>query len=85
MWSKPAHRPSLLATVSIPDDFLSKIFDPLFTTKQSGTGLGLASCKSIIEQHGGTITARNDPTTFLVKLPLKLSSGLDTVANKEGR
>jgi len=69
----------------IPDDFLSKIFDPLFTTKQSGTGLGLASCKSIIEQHGGTITARNDPTTFLVKLPLKLSSGLDTVANKEGR
>jgi len=66
----------------IPDDMLSKIFDPLFTTKQSGTGLGLASCKSIIEQHGGTITARNDPTTFLIKLPLKLLSGLDTVANK---
>ena len=58
----------------IPNDILPKIFEPLFTTKQSGTGLGLSSCKNIIEQHGGTITVRNKPTTFLVKLPLKSSS-----------
>ena len=53
----------------IPDDVLSKIFEPLFTTKQEGTGLGLASCKSIVEQHKGTITVNNNPTTFTIILP----------------
>jgi len=53
----------------IPDDVISKIFEPLFTTKQEGTGLGLSSCKSIIEQHGGTITVKNNPTTFTIILP----------------
>jgi signal transduction histidine kinase len=48
---------------------MDKIFDPLFTTKQLGTGLGLSICKSIIEQHGGSITAKNHPTTFLLRLP----------------
>jgi signal transduction histidine kinase len=53
----------------IHDDILPKIFEPLFTTKQEGTGLGLASCKSIIEQHGGTISVKNNPTTFTIILP----------------
>ena len=48
---------------------MEKIFEPLFTTKQSGTGLGLASCKSIIEKHGGSLTVRNNPTTFVVTIP----------------
>ncbi|MBT3586957.1 MAG: hypothetical protein HN509_18745 [Halobacteriovoraceae bacterium] len=39
----------------IPDAVLKNIFDPYFTTKSSGNGLGLASCRSIIGQHGGTI------------------------------
>ena len=56
----------------IPDDALPKIFEPLFTTKQEGTGLGLASCKSIVEQHGGTITVNNNPTTFTIILPRDL-------------
>ena len=58
------------------DDILPKIFEPLFTTKQTGTGLGLASCKSIIEQHGGTIYAKNKPSMFIIKLPklLEISS-----------
>lgn len=50
-------------------DVLSKIFEPLFTTKEHGTGLGLVTCKSIVEQHGGIISAKNNPTTFTIKLP----------------
>ena len=53
----------------IPEDSIAKIFEPLFTTKQKGTGLGLASCKNIVEQHGGKITVKNYPTTFTIRLP----------------
>jgi signal transduction histidine kinase len=53
----------------VPDELLDKIFEPLFTTKQRGTGLGLASCKSIIEQHGGIISVKNRPSVFTIKLP----------------
>lgn len=56
----------------VPADIMDKIFDPLFTTKQTGTGLGLVSCKSIIEQHGGKITVSNNPTTFTIILPKNL-------------
>jgi signal transduction histidine kinase len=54
----------------IASNVYDKIFDPLVTTKQEGTGLGLASCKSIIEQHRGTISATNKPTTFTMTLPI---------------
>lgn len=55
--------------VGIPEDSIGKIFEPLFTTKQKGTGLGLASCKNIVEQHHGIISVKNNPTTFSIKLP----------------
>jgi PAS domain S-box-containing protein len=55
----------------IPEDIIDKIFEPLFTTKQSGTGLGLVSCKKIVEQHKGTISASNNPTTFTIVLPTR--------------
>jgi CheY-like chemotaxis protein len=42
--------------IGIPQDHLSKIFDPYFTTKQKGSGLGLATTYSIIKRHEGHIT-----------------------------
>ena len=57
----------------ISEDVLPKIFEPLFTTKQEGTGLGLPSCKSIIEQHGGHISVKTElgkGTTFTITLPI---------------
>ena len=53
----------------ISEENLEKIFDPMFTTKPMGTGLGLASCKELIEMHKGTITVKNNPTTFTISLP----------------
>ncbi len=48
---------------------LKHLFDTLFTTKLEGTGLGLSSCKNIVEQHDGTITAKTNPVIFSIKLP----------------
>ncbi len=53
----------------ILEESLQKIFEPLYTTKQTGTGLGLSTCKNIVEQHGGTISIKNNPTTFIISLP----------------
>ena len=60
----------------IPEEMRSKIFTPNFTTKSSGTGLGLAMSKSIIEQSGGEIwfqTAEGEGTTFFVQLPIAIA------------
>jgi signal transduction histidine kinase len=59
----------------IPKENLAHIFEPLFTTKQNGTGLGLASCLSIVENHGGTIECSSivgKGTVFTIKIPTSL-------------
>ncbi len=60
----------------VSHDIADKIFDPLFTTKPYGTGLGLPTCKSIVEQHDGTIIVRNNPSRFIIMLPNNLSTKL---------
>ena len=58
----------------IAEETIDKIFDPLFTTKAKGIGLGLAVCKSIIDRHEGHIEVKSQVgkgTIFKIKLPLK--------------
>lgn len=56
----------------IQEKYFKNIFDPYFTTKQSGNGLGLSICYSIINKHNGFITLTskiNEGTTFYIYLP----------------
>jgi len=58
--------------VGIPKEHLPKIFDPYFTTKQKGSGLGLATAYSIIKRHDGYINAESElgaGTRFFIYLP----------------
>ncbi len=65
------------AGVGIPAQYLDKIFDPYFTTKEKGSGLGLATAYSIVRNHGGMIDVRTKPgegSTFTIYLPALLDS-----------
>jgi signal transduction histidine kinase len=58
--------------VGIPKENLDKLFEPLFTTKAKGIGLGLAVTKTLVEGHGGTIEVQSEVekgSTFTVRLP----------------
>lgn len=57
----------------IPRTVLPFIFDPFYSTKDDGTGLGLSLTKKLIQNHGGTITATSscNGTTFTILLPIK--------------
>jgi PAS domain S-box-containing protein len=58
--------------VGISRELLGRIFDPFFTTKQKGSGLGLATSYSIVDQHGGCIEVESEPgegSTFHIFLP----------------
>ena len=56
----------------VPPDLRDRIFEPYFTTKEQGTGLGLALVRQAVDTHGGTIVVSETPgggATFTVNLP----------------
>lgn len=58
----------------IPPEHMSRIFDPFFSTKGDGTGMGLSICHRIISEHGGQIHVTSQPgrgTTFNIHMPLR--------------
>jgi len=67
----------------IPEEHITKIFDPYFTTKQHGSGLGLASVYSIVKRHDGHITIESKPgqgATFRIYLPAAGNGAAESAA-----
>jgi PAS domain S-box-containing protein len=73
--------------VGIPQDIIAKVFDPYFTTKQEGSGLGLASVYSIVTRHRGSVNVSSEAgagTEFVICLPATVELSpleqVDTIA-----
>ncbi len=69
--------------IGIPEQYLGKIFDPYFTTKEKGSGLGLATSYSIVKSHHGSITVRSEAgkgTTFVLYLPASMAEEREVAA-----
>ena len=64
--------------VGIPQEQLARLFDPFFTTRPKGTGLGLTAVHRVIHEHNGRIRVASVPgegSTFTIELPLLVSAG----------
>jgi signal transduction histidine kinase len=62
----------------MPPEVLARIFEPFYTTKERGTGLGLAYARRVVAEHGGTIRCDSEPergTTFSIRLPVRPETG----------
>ena len=86
-------KPGEYVTLSIQDhgtgikkEHLHRIFDPYFTTKQKGSGLGLAVAHSIIDKHDGHVRVESEPgegTTFQIYLPACAAEAVKTKSSQE--
>jgi signal transduction histidine kinase len=87
--SGPSVRVSISDTgVGIPEKNLDKLFEPLFTTRARGIGLGLPLVKTLVEGHGGTIDVVSEVgkgSTFTVRLPLAGERGSQGAEEQRGR
>jgi PAS domain S-box-containing protein len=69
--------------IGIPKDIMPRIFEPFYTTKTQGHGLGLATCYSIVKRHGGAIDVESEQgkgSTFHVYLPASVETILADAA-----
>ena len=58
----------------IDADTIDRLFEPYFSTKKGGTGLGLPTSRRIVEEHDGTLSCHSEPgrgTEFTLALPIK--------------
>lgn len=72
----------------IAEDIIERVFDPFFTTRIQGTGLGLAVVAGTVSQHGGDISVQNRAaggTEFLISLPIATDRLAVSVAQPESR
>ncbi|MCH7549151.1 MAG: hypothetical protein IH969_06410, partial [Candidatus Krumholzibacteriota bacterium] len=75
--------------VGMPNEVMSKIFDPFYTTKEigKGTGLGLSISYGIVEKHGGKIeveSVEGEGTTFRITLPIRMEEEAKKAAEGQG-
>lgn len=64
----------------IPDEIKGRIFEPLFSTKDFGIGLGMVIVRNIVQQHHGTLSVdskEGEGTTITVRLPVKVNDLVD--------
>jgi PAS domain S-box-containing protein len=67
--------------IGIPAEHMTRVFDPYFTTKEKGSGLGLATSYSIVKNHGGLVRVQSEVgkgTTFFIYLPASDAKGEET-------
>lgn len=74
--------------IGMSQDVLERLFEPFFTTKETGTGLGLLSCKRIVSTHGGVMRVNSEPgkgTRFDLYIPLEeLAVDCEQAASQDG-